>query len=279
MYYLCTVKQKSIQHNNTKQTAMEKHISQNEVKYPIYDNGQLHVSISKGNIKVGNIPQFNTLPGDSLFRMSNGQTLTNIVGTCGGCCKDCVKDCYAVRSLMFHHNSVCKAWGGNTVILRYAPDKVRSEIKEYCMKNIVKYFRFHTSGEIENEGQLKLYCDICDDNPDVTFYIYTKRFDIICDLFVRHAVRIVPENLVINLSEWNNNIEDYVNSIYGQDEREKVREFLNTLNVFAYDDGEHQTSAPIHCPAIDRKGHETGVTCAMCRRCMTKGMRTSVYAH
>ena len=33
-------------------------------KYPIYDNGKLHISISQGNSKMGNIPQFNILPGD-----------------------------------------------------------------------------------------------------------------------------------------------------------------------------------------------------------------------
>lgn len=149
------------------------------VKYPIYDNGQLHISISQKNGKLGNIPQFNTLPGDEPLSLSNGKVLTSIKGTCGGHCEGCKSACYAIRSAIYHHNSVVPAWGRNTVILRNEPEKVKREIKEFCNKNIVKYFRFHTAGELESIDQLKLYCEICNENNDVIFYIYTKRFDLI----------------------------------------------------------------------------------------------------
>ena len=36
-----------------------------------------------------------------------------------------------------------------------------------------------------------------------------------------------------------------------------------------------------HCPAVDKNGHETGVTCAKCKRCIVakRGEKTAVYAH
>lgn len=246
-------------------------------KYPIYDNGQLHISISQRNGKLGNIPQFNTLPGDEILSLSNGKPLTNITGTCKGHCSDCKSACYAIRAALYHHNSAIPAWGRNTVILRNDPDKVKREIKDFCNKNIVKYFRFHTAGELESIDQLKLYCEICEENPDVVFYIYTKRFDILAQYF-GYMNNPVPENFIINLSEWHGNINDF---IYETDDIVKIGNLFESMNIFAFDDHKKDSyvATLIHCPAIDKTGHETGVTCAQCRRCMKKGSKTAVYEH
>ena len=243
------------------------------VKYPIYDYGQLAVSISKGNGKLGKIPQFNLLPTADILRNSNGIALTNIVGSCGKYCEDCESVCYAKRCAVFHHNSVVPAWARNTYLVREEPNKVRQSIKEYCNKNIVQYFRFHTSGELENVEHLKLYADICNDNPDVTFFIYTKAFDILQEWFEdleKHNL-FPPENFVINLSEWHGNLEFLKETT--------THPYFKRCHIFSYDDGENCVYSHLpHCPAIDKQGHETGVTCAQCRRCM-KGYDTAVYAH
>lgn len=247
-------------------------------KYPIYDNGQLHIVVSQGNMKLGNIPQFNTLPGDEPLKLKSGQVLTNIKGTCGGCCDDCKKTCYAIRSARLHHNSNIAAWGKNTVIIRNEPEKVKREIKEFCQKNVVKYFRFHTSGEFESIEQIKLYCEICNENDDVIFYVYTKRFDLIFKYFVIDGNK-VPDNFVINLSEWHGNIENFIANCGYQ---KAASDLFGKLNIFAYDDNCKRAAFAktlVHCPAIDKTGHETGITCAQCRRCMKHGSKTAVYAH
>ena len=246
-----------------------------EGKYPIYDNGELHVTISKRNTKMGNIPSFSTLPGNMPLTLKNGVQLTNIKGTCGKHCAGCIKDCYAVRFCLFHHNSCIKAYGENTLIVRRDAIKLVNSIEEYCQKNIVKYFRFHTSGELESLAQLEIYEKICERNPDVTFYIYTKAFDIL-DLWFRRlqaAKKKTPDNLVINLSEWHGNLEFIKESPY--------KEFYEKCNIFAYDDGESGdwVEGMTHCPAVNKDGTETGVTCAECRRCMKRGNVTAVYAH
>ena len=236
-----------------------------KILYPVYDYGELNVTISKRNNKLGNIPAFNTLPGNRPIKKNDGTQLTNIVGTCGKHCKECFNDCYSVRYIKCHHNSTVRAYANNTIIMRNDGEKLRKAIKEYCEKNIVRYFRFHTSGELESVEQLKLYCDICNDNPDIIFYIYTKAFDIL-QAWIEKFVKF-PINLVVNLSQWNDNLDGLSSRL------------LNQCNVFAYDDGETDLSHMTHCPAVDRKGHETGITCAQCRRCMKRGSKTAVYAH
>lgn len=243
-----------------------------KAKYPIYDDGTLRVRISKGNTKIGNIPQFNLLPGDAPIKANNGTLLCNIAGTCGKHCKFCKNDCYAMRAARFHHNSCIPAWACNTLILRTEPEKIRFAINEYCRKNVVKYFRFHSSGELENTEHLLLYAQICKDNPEVTFYLYTKAFDILQDWFNELKIRreSIPDNFVINLSEWHGNTADI-----------RHKEFFSDCNIFAYDDGEagQEVEHMTHCPAVNKKGYETGITCAQCRRCMKKGNITAVYAH
>ena len=251
----------------------------NTPKYSIYDNGQLHISISQRNGKLGNIPQFNTLPGDEPLKLGSGQPLTNIVGTCGKHCADCKASCYAVRAATYHHNSVIPAWGKNTVILRNDPDKVKKEITEFCKKNVVKYFRYHAAGEFESVEQIKLYCDICKENPDVIFYTYTKRFDLLVQFFLKEKNEM-PENLVINLSEWHGNLKEFIDE--NDDITGQVETLFNKMNVFAFDDKTEKSAYAatlVHCPAIDKTGHETGITCAQCRRCMKAGHKTAVFAH
>ena len=246
-------------------------------KYPIYDNGKLHISISQGNSKMGNIPQFNILPGDEPLTGKNGLPLTNIKGTCGEFCKDCKATCYAIKCAFRYHNTIIPAWGTNTVILRYDPDKVKNEITEFCNKSIVKYFRFHTSGELESLEHLDLYCDICRMNPEVTFYIYTKRFDLLVEWFVERGEK-KPDNFVINLSEWHGNIQRFLS----EHSKQEYADFIDSLNIFAFDDKTEASgyaSKLVHCPATDKTGHETGITCAQCRRCMKSGHKTAVYAH
>ena len=243
-----------------------------KAKYSIYDDGQLSVSISKGNQKMGNIPQFNTLPGNVPLRKKDGTLLCNIHGTCSKYCKHCSEDCYAIRSAIYHSNSCIPSWVRNTIILRNNPEKIREAIKDYCNKNVVRYFRFHSSGELESYMQLLMYVAICKDNPDVTFYLYTKAFDILQTWFndLEEGGGSIPENFVINLSEWHGNLDEIKNKKYFKD-----------CNIFAYDDGDCSPSieALPHCPAVNSKGFETGITCAQCRRCMKKGNITAVYAH
>jgi len=248
-------------------------------KYPIYDNGTLYPSFPMGNTKMGPILYFSTLPGNSILT-AKGRPLTNIVGTCGKYCESCKKACYAVRTAIYRQNSCLRSWARNTVILRNDPEKLKRAIKEICIKMVAKYFRFHVSGEFESVEQIKLYCDICRDSPEVTFYVYTKVFDLFAEYILIYGA--LPVNFVVNLSIWYDNLERFYcefSKSHTPGELETVKKHFSRFGLFIYDDGAADLRNIKHCPAVDENGHETGLTCAQCRRCMKAGTVTAVYAH
>lgn len=258
---------------------MKNQIDIMDPKFPIYDDGELHISISRGNIKVGNIPQFNTLPGDEILTDGKGRALCNIVGTCGHHCAGCKSACYAIRTAKFHNNTCIPAWGKNTVIMRNDLEKLVRELDDYLNNNLVSVFRFHTSGALESLEQILAYHKVITWHPETVFYIYTKEFDILSSYFnwLVDTNAEVPENFVINLSEWKGNVTEYLSKTALS---QRVRDMYADCNVFSYDDGSEEcTVFKVHCPAVRPDGTETGITCAKCRRCFKRGNKTSVYDH
>jgi hypothetical protein len=101
--------------------------------------------------------------------------------------------------------------------------------------------------------------------PDVQFYFYTKRFEFMAQ-YLKECGDL-PENLVCNISEWKGNTDGYQ---------------FDGLNKFVYDDHtDPKMDKLVHCPAVDKNGNKTGVTCGECKRCFSgnKGIITAVYDH
>lgn len=226
----------------------------------------LKVHITKGNQKIGkSIYSFSVLPGYEYITSKDKGQLINIHGTCKGVCKHCEKEgCYAIRDAKRFHNTALKAWAENTLLMRNDLKGTMRQITEYINKNKnMKTLRWNVAGELENYEQLIALVKLAKDNPNIQIYFYTKRFDIIqkyidCNKF--------PINLVCNISKWHDNIKEYN---------------FDGLNIFAYDDGnDPEIKNWTHCPAVDKNGKETGITCDVCQRCTKqKGYKTAVYAH
>lgn len=237
-----------------------------EVMYNINYNEEMVVSLVKGNSKLGKrVFAFNLMPGDKPISTKDKGELTNVWGTCVGCCDGCQNHCYAVRDTRRHHNAVIPSVGKNTVIMRRDMDKGFKQIKEALIKNKAKVLRLHSSGEIMNYDYLLHMVKLAVEMPDVLFYFYTKRFAFM-EQYLKECGAL-PDNLVCNISEWKGNTEGYQ---------------LDGLNKFVYDDGTDPTIAKLtHCPAVDKKGKKTGVTCSQCQRCFSgnKGIITAVYDH
>lgn len=237
-----------------------------EVMYNINYNEEMVVSLVKGNSKLGKkVFAFNLMPGDKPISTKDKGELTNVWGTCVGCCDGCQNHCYAVRDTRRHHNKVIPSVGKNTVIMRHDMDKGFKQIKEALIKNKAKILRLHSSGEIMNYDYLLHMVKLAVETPDVLFYFYTKRFAFM-EQYLKECGAL-PENLVCNISEWKGNTEGYQ---------------LDGLNKFVYDDGTDPAIAKLtHCPAVDKKGKKTGVTCSQCQRCFSgnKGIVTAVYDH
>lgn len=234
------------------------------IKCVNYLNGDTHLHIANGNTKVGRgIYCINTLAGDKPLKKKDGTQLTNIVGTCDGCCKDCKKDCYAIKTqIRYSTLDNLQRWSDNTILAKEVPEKFFAELEQYLDREFVSAVRYHAMGEIPSKEYLEYMFDIAEKYKHVQFYTYTKRFKWIEEVCSK---RLKPTNLVINVSIWHKN-------------------YNNPLQFpeFIYDDGTEDELKNIpHCPAVDRNGHETGITCAQCRRCVyaKKGQKTAVYAH
>lgn len=234
-----------------------------KIKFERYLTGETHVHIQDGNRKLGKgIYTINLLAGDEPLTKKDGTQLTNISGTCGGCCDKCKDNCYAIKTQLFRNNNI-PSWADNTILATQEPDTFFKEIQQFLDRSMVAAVRFHSFGEIPSFKYLLYMVKLAKENPNVSFYTYTKRFEWVEDYL--DAYKEFPSNLVVNMSIWHKNYNNPYN-----------------LPEFIYDDGsEEDVSKLPHCPAVDRNGHETGVTCSKCKRCLKakNGSKIAVYAH
>jgi hypothetical protein len=138
------------------------------------------ISISTGNSKLGKISNVSLTPVES----------------CGNAelCKD---DCYALGPYKQYPN-VKKSWDRNLKMAREHPDQYFQAIQDHL--NPIKYFRFHVSGEILNDGYFKRMCRVAYHNPQVNFMVLTKMYSIINSYPGFPA--FIPDNLSVILSVW-----------------------------------------------------------------------------
>lgn len=233
-------------------------------KVSVFMNENVHAHIVDGNQKVGKwIYCINLLSGDEPLTLSNGMQLTNISGTCEGCCEHCKNNCYAIRNQKFRsgkRNLI--SWSENTILAKQYPDHFFNDIQLFLNRSMVSAIRFHSFGEIPSFEYLLKMIELANNNPFVRFYTYTKRYEWLEQVLKEQDL---PQNLVINVSIWHNNYNNYYN-----------------LPEFIYDDHTDPSLENIpHCPAVDKNWHETGVTCSSCKRCLfaIKGQKTAVYEH
>ena len=238
----------------------------NGVVYDLYITGETHIHVSKGNEKLGEgVYNISLLPGDAPLTLKDGTQLTNIAGTCHGCCEDCKGACYAIKSARVHHNKVIPAWGENTMLAKNDMKTFFAELQLFLDRTEVSTMRIHVGGEFFSFEYMVALVQFALKNKDVNFYFYTKRFkwlEMTEDVF---GDRLTKENVHPLVSIWHKNYNN-------------PRGFAE----FIYDDGtEPELKHVFHCPAVDKDGHETGVTCAKCKRCRNakKGDKTAVYAH
>lgn len=232
-----------------------------EVKYFAELNEDSHIHVTDGNTKIGKILNISTLPTGELLKRKDGLVYTNVKGTCGGCCENCKHDCYAVKFCGVHNNSVIPSYAENTLLLREKPDQYFAELRDILLKNEGAALRVHVSGEFDSYDHMKRHMDLGTEVDNLQ-YFYTKRYAWLEDLDNKG---LIPDNVKPTVSIWHNNYDN-----------------PNKFHEFIYDDGTDPEVAKLpHCPAVDKNGHSTGVTCDVCKRCQRaeRGMKTAVYAH
>lgn len=139
--------------------------------------GQL--SISHGNSKLGAIPSV-SLPS---------------VKTCRVCA--CQQKCYA-KKLERLRPSVAKAYQKNLDVLNHDPDTYWREVEGAIMMS--RYFRFHVSGDIPDEGYFRRMVEMADRNRHCEILCFTKRYELVNDALCTGLT--IPPNLHLFFSAW-----------------------------------------------------------------------------
>lgn len=141
----------------------------------------LHLSVSRGNAKMGAIPSISLPP----------------IKTCSpDACKFCGKMCYA-KKIARLRKSVNDAYERNLTILENEPEKFWREANAAVA--VSRFFRFGVSGDIYNADYLEHMVEIAKNNKHCEILCFTKQFDI-CNAYLEHHK--FPKNLHVLFSAW-----------------------------------------------------------------------------
>ena len=141
-----------------------------------HGDGIMKLSISKGNTKLGKLPNISLTP----------------IKACGKGVP-CKRECYALKSYKQYPN-VRKNWDDNLKAYKTDPDAYFRAIDAWFDKHHPKFFRWHVAGDIVDKGYLAGMLEVARDNPNVKFLAFTKRGDLIPSY--------IPGNLQLIYSCW-----------------------------------------------------------------------------
>ena len=140
----------------------------------------MSVNISKGNMKLGNIPSVSLPAG-----------LT--------CIKNCVcyDRCYA-RKIERLRPNVHNCYMQNYDLLKQDADRYFREVEGAIMAS--RFFRWHVSGDIVDEKYLKNMIGIAERNKHCDMLCFTKKYDIVNNYIKSGG--LIPSNLHLIFSVW-----------------------------------------------------------------------------
>ncbi|MBO7715865.1 MAG: hypothetical protein J6S85_20040 [Methanobrevibacter sp.] len=141
-----------------------------------------HISISKGNDKMGAISSVSLPP---------------IVTCSAEACKFCAKKCYAAKIARLR-KTVRDAYARNLRILLEDPETYWREVNAAVA--LVTFFRFHVSGDIYNEEYLENMVKVAENNKHCQILCFTKKFSLCNNYLKEHGS--FPSNLHIIYSGW-----------------------------------------------------------------------------
>ena len=168
--------------------SLKKYHAKLEERISYYDSipvENLTVSISNGNIKIGNVPNV-SLPADK---------------TCPHC-KDCQFACYDKKACLQYPN-VMNARAKNYSIMKRSLRQYFEQIKAWLQKSKCDFFRFHVGGDISSKEYLDGMVSITNDVKKHA-WTYTKAQDTVNEYIASHGGewRKLAPNLVIMYSKW-----------------------------------------------------------------------------
>ncbi len=142
------------------------------------------VSISNGNVKMGQIPSVSLLPFVTCPACAGG--------TCGA-------SCYAAKIALLRP-SVMRAYARNTALAMYKPALFWRQVR--AAVNMSRYFRFHVSGDFMSRQYFEEVIKTAQECPGTEILAFTKRYSFINDWIRENGD--LPKNLHILFSGWSN---------------------------------------------------------------------------
>lgn len=203
----------------------------------------MKITISKGNKKLGNIPNISLPPIWSCVK--------NV---------PCAKSCYAMKSYRMYPN-VKTAWNNNLAVAKTNRESYFSQIKDYLTKHNPHFFRFHTSGDILDYNYFAHMLRIAYVFPDTQFLVFTKNYKVVNEFLndIKKSdpcmnVPWYPANFKLYFSAWPDWIIDNPHNIpiaYMQDGTVQISE------------------STYECPG----------SCLNCKHCFTNGNAVVFHKH
>lgn len=141
-----------------------------------------HVAISKGNRKMGPVASVSLMPWLTCPKRA--------METCAG-------DCYAARDANMYPSTLA-SYANNTALALHAPVRYWKEVTE-AMK-MVRFFRFHVSGDIPNYEYFCNMVDACIVNEHTEVLCFTKNYEVVNKYIDNYGD--LPKNLHMMFSGW-----------------------------------------------------------------------------
>lgn len=141
-----------------------------------------HVSISRGNAKMGAIPSL---------------SLPALITCSPEACKCCGKKCYAHKIAKLRPKTVGAAYQRNLDILKENPEQFWREVNAAVA--VTRFFRFGVSGDIYDEHYFEKMVEVAKKNKHCELLCFTKKFRIVNKYLEVHRL---PKNLHIIFSGW-----------------------------------------------------------------------------
>lgn len=143
---------------------------------------ELHVTISRGNSKMGAIASVSLPP---------------IITCSKEACKHCGRKCYAAKIARLRPKTVGASYQKNLDILKANPEQFWREIDAALMVN--RFFRFGVSGDIPNKEYFAKMCELARKNSHCQILCFTKQFAFVNEYLSEHRL---PKNLHVIFSAW-----------------------------------------------------------------------------
>lgn len=154
------------------------------------------VHISKGNAKLGTLPNFNLPPRSFIVNEGLPDDLGGaVVGkdgrivTCPGATRWCRWNCYAQKGQFTANASVIMREYAENFVASLQPDFVDTAVAAIrkALRGAEPLFRLHVSGDFYSAAYARKWVEIAERLPDVHFYVYTKAWRIMTEADAEEA--------------------------------------------------------------------------------------------